>query len=243
MFPREIFRRDEEDRRRRPSPGLRGTRRSPASFSHRRAGLTKYPAEKIRGTAGVVRELCGLSGAMRRELLAARVLGPGSRVSHRPDVLVVLDHAGPHHVLLARSSLTATWTPIGPFSPAEPFGPDFLLEKWTIATGQLRDRPGRVPSGGSAGVNGLTFKLLRADQVEAPGTALSPGSCTICGRHDSVPQRPRRTRGRRYRRRSSSPRPRSRSTARGTSSSRRWRTGRSPRGMTASRPGPTSCAT
>src|SRR5713101_3558683 len=47
LFPREIFRRDEEDRRRR----CRG---------HRRGGLTKYPAEKIRGTAGVVRELCGL---------------------------------------------------------------------------------------------------------------------------------------------------------------------------------------
>src|SRR6266536_4836053 len=48
LFPREIFRRDEEDRRRR-------CRR------HRRGGLTKYPAEKIRGTAGVVRELCGLA--------------------------------------------------------------------------------------------------------------------------------------------------------------------------------------
>src|SRR6266581_3521834 len=60
LFPREIFRRDEEDRRRRPSPGVRGTERSPASFSHRRGGLTKSPAEKIRGTAGVVRELCGL---------------------------------------------------------------------------------------------------------------------------------------------------------------------------------------
>src|SRR6266542_7000693 len=47
LFPREIFRRDEEDRRRR----CRG---------HRRGGLTKCPAEKIRGTAGVVRELCGL---------------------------------------------------------------------------------------------------------------------------------------------------------------------------------------
>src|SRR6266542_3617470 len=47
LFPREIFRRDEEDRRRR----CRG---------HRRGGLTKYPAEKIRGTAGVVRKLCGL---------------------------------------------------------------------------------------------------------------------------------------------------------------------------------------
>src|SRR6266704_41212 len=47
LFPREIFRRDEEDRRRR----CRG---------HRRGGLTTYPAEKIRGTAGVVRELCGL---------------------------------------------------------------------------------------------------------------------------------------------------------------------------------------
>src|SRR6266536_3344593 len=61
LFPREIFRRDEEDQRRRPSPGVRGTRRSPASFSHRRGGLTKYPSEKIRGTAGVVRELCGLA--------------------------------------------------------------------------------------------------------------------------------------------------------------------------------------
>src|SRR6266545_2300588 len=50
LFPREIFRRDEEDRRRR----CRG---------HRRGGLTKYPAEKIRGTAGVVRELCGLASA------------------------------------------------------------------------------------------------------------------------------------------------------------------------------------
>ena len=48
LFPQEIFRRDEEDRRRR----CRG---------HRRGGLTKYPAEKIRGTAGVVRELCGLA--------------------------------------------------------------------------------------------------------------------------------------------------------------------------------------
>jgi len=51
LFPREIFRRDEEDRRRR----CRG---------HRRGGLTTYPAEKIRGTAGVVRELCGLSGSL-----------------------------------------------------------------------------------------------------------------------------------------------------------------------------------
>src|SRR5713101_7196333 len=48
LFPREIFRRDEEDRRRR-------------CRWHRRGGLTKYPAEKIRGTAGVVRELCGLA--------------------------------------------------------------------------------------------------------------------------------------------------------------------------------------
>src|SRR6266581_7584355 len=50
LFPREIFRRDEEDQRRR----CRG---------HRRGGLTTYPAEKIRGTAGVVRELCGLGTA------------------------------------------------------------------------------------------------------------------------------------------------------------------------------------
>src|SRR6266508_3022520 len=50
LFPREIFHRDEEDRRRR----CRG---------HRRGGLTKYPAEKIRGTAGVVRELFGLASA------------------------------------------------------------------------------------------------------------------------------------------------------------------------------------
>src|SRR6266540_130811 len=55
LFPREIFRRDEEDRRRR----CRG---------HRRGGLTKYPAEKIRGTAGVVRELCGL-GALNRSVV------------------------------------------------------------------------------------------------------------------------------------------------------------------------------
>src|SRR5512141_1179076 len=53
LFPREIFRRDEEDRRRR-------CRR------HRRGGLTKYPAEKIRGTAGVVRELCGLEDLVER---------------------------------------------------------------------------------------------------------------------------------------------------------------------------------
>src|SRR2546428_159254 len=53
LFPREIFRRDEEDRRRR----CRG---------HRRGGLTKYPAEKIRGTAGVVRELCGLDTGFER---------------------------------------------------------------------------------------------------------------------------------------------------------------------------------
>src|SRR6266508_6071128 len=53
LFPREIFRRDEEDRRRR----CRG---------HRRGGLTKYPAEKIRGTAGVVRELCGLGQGRAR---------------------------------------------------------------------------------------------------------------------------------------------------------------------------------
>ncbi len=52
LFPREIFRRDEEDRRRR----CRG---------HRRGGLTTYPAEKIRGTAGVVRELCGLARSER----------------------------------------------------------------------------------------------------------------------------------------------------------------------------------
>src|SRR6266496_4895368 len=51
LFPREIFRRDEEDRRRR----CRG---------HRRGGLTKYPAERIRGTAGVVRELCGLANPL-----------------------------------------------------------------------------------------------------------------------------------------------------------------------------------
>src|SRR6266536_2271905 len=44
LFPREIFRRNEEDRRRR-------------CRWHRRGDLTKYPAEKIRGTAGVVREL------------------------------------------------------------------------------------------------------------------------------------------------------------------------------------------
>src|SRR6266487_1438290 len=63
LFPREIFRRDEEDRRRR-------CRR------HRRGGLTTYPASiheqgargapwtpGIRGTAGVVRELCGLGTA------------------------------------------------------------------------------------------------------------------------------------------------------------------------------------
>ncbi len=50
LSPREIFRRDEEDRRRR----CRG---------HRRGGLTKYPAEKIRGAAGVVRGLCGLGSA------------------------------------------------------------------------------------------------------------------------------------------------------------------------------------
>src|SRR6266508_3842310 len=54
LFPREIFRRDEEDRRRR----CRG---------HRRGGLMKYPAEKIRGTAGVVRELCGLEPKQGRE--------------------------------------------------------------------------------------------------------------------------------------------------------------------------------
>src|SRR6266496_2481897 len=73
LFPREIFRRDEEDRRGRPSAGGRGTRRSPASPCHRRGGLTKYPASireqgargapwtpGIRGTAGVVRGLCGL---------------------------------------------------------------------------------------------------------------------------------------------------------------------------------------
>src|SRR6266496_6802010 len=47
LFPREIFRRDEEDRRRR-------------CWWHHRGGLTKCPAEKIRGTAGVVRGLCGL---------------------------------------------------------------------------------------------------------------------------------------------------------------------------------------
>src|SRR6266542_5161258 len=73
LFPREIFRRDDEDRRGRPSPGVRGTGRSLASLSHRRGGLTKYPASiheqgargapwtpGIRGTAGVVRGLCGL---------------------------------------------------------------------------------------------------------------------------------------------------------------------------------------
>src|SRR6266542_2863913 len=53
LFPREIFRRDEEDRRQR-------CRR------HRRGGLTKYPAEKIRGTAGVVRGLCGLRQGKQR---------------------------------------------------------------------------------------------------------------------------------------------------------------------------------
>src|SRR6266496_3467845 len=76
LFPREIFRRDEEDRRGRPSAGGRGTRRSPASPCHRRGGLTTYPASiheqgargapwtpGIRGTAGVVRELCGLGTA------------------------------------------------------------------------------------------------------------------------------------------------------------------------------------
>src|SRR6266571_6594730 len=52
LFPREIFRRDEEDRRRR----CRG---------HRRGGLTTYPAEKIRGTAGVVRGLRGLDATVR----------------------------------------------------------------------------------------------------------------------------------------------------------------------------------
>src|SRR6266536_1427260 len=64
LFPREIFRRDEEDRRRR----CRG---------HRRGGLTKYPAEKIRGTAGVVRELCGL---VERPGDRSVVLGPWSLV-------------------------------------------------------------------------------------------------------------------------------------------------------------------
>src|SRR6266496_4379944 len=63
LFPREIFRRDEEDRRRR----CRG---------HRRGGLTKYSAEKIRGTAGVVRELCGLERPGKGR--PGRMAGPSS---------------------------------------------------------------------------------------------------------------------------------------------------------------------
>src|SRR6266498_5663712 len=87
LFPREIFRRDEEDQRRRPSPGIRGTRRSPASFSHRRGGLTKYPAEKIRGTAGVVRELCGLATRTsgRRESIGSDRRRRGSGHSRRSE--------------------------------------------------------------------------------------------------------------------------------------------------------------
>src|SRR5712692_9592147 len=69
LFPREIFRRDEEDRRRR----CRG---------HRRGGLTKYPAEKIRGTAGVVRELCGLGQHRHRD---------GPRTAVRPERGAALD--------------------------------------------------------------------------------------------------------------------------------------------------------
>src|SRR6266508_954094 len=84
LFPREIFRRDEEDRRRRPSAGARGTRRSPAGLCHRRGGLTKYPASVhrqgargapwtpgIRGTAEVVRELCGQARAGSFEKMSA----------------------------------------------------------------------------------------------------------------------------------------------------------------------------
>src|SRR6266508_2442498 len=77
LFPREIFRRDEEDRRRR-------------CRWHRRGGLTKYPAEKIRGTAGVVRELCGLhvaracAGSAPHGAMASDSAGCGLDRSHDP---------------------------------------------------------------------------------------------------------------------------------------------------------------
>src|SRR2546427_8081971 len=51
-----------------------GTRKTDdGDAGHHRGGLTRYPAEKIRGTAGVVRELCGLVWQASRSVLVLRI--------------------------------------------------------------------------------------------------------------------------------------------------------------------------
>src|SRR6266508_3896355 len=119
--------------------GARGTERSPAVLCHRRGGLTKYPAEKIRGTAGVVRQLCGLAGT---DLHGARFSAQGRGFNFRgvrdDEDLLVTAGLSPSGIRVTAKNL------IWRRSPGRPVGPETRSSTLSVQT-PLASLPANSP--------------------------------------------------------------------------------------------------